>query len=80
MVRPYKTWGYPFAPAIFLILSLFLILDLAYLAGNVWRWLSNWSDRNPAYLIWRNRCLRQWIDSSFFDSSIKETISALQAV
>ncbi len=30
--RPYKAWGYPIVPVIFIALSLFLILDLAYLA------------------------------------------------
>ncbi|MFN2501888.1 MAG: APC family permease [Pyrinomonadaceae bacterium] len=32
LVRPYKTWGYPFTPCIFLILSLFVTFTLLYLA------------------------------------------------
>ena len=30
--RPYRTWGYPIVPAIYLLLALLLILDLGYLA------------------------------------------------
>ena len=30
--RPYRTWGYPVVPVIFLALSTFLIINLAYLA------------------------------------------------
>ena len=30
--RPYKAWGYPFAPIIFVALSIVLIINLAYLA------------------------------------------------
>ena len=29
--RPYRTFGYPFVPLIYIILALFLVLDLAYL-------------------------------------------------
>jgi len=32
--RPYKAWGYPVVPFIFVVLSLFLVLNLAYLAGT----------------------------------------------
>ena len=31
--RPYKAWGYPVVPAVFIGISVFLICDLAYLAG-----------------------------------------------
>jgi basic amino acid/polyamine antiporter, APA family len=30
--RPYRTWGYPVVPAIYMTLAMLLILDLAYLA------------------------------------------------
>ncbi len=32
MERPYRTWGYPVVPAIYLALALFLVVDLLYLA------------------------------------------------
>ena len=32
--RPYLTWGYPIVPAIYLILAMLLIVDLAYLAPS----------------------------------------------
>jgi APA family basic amino acid/polyamine antiporter len=32
--RPYKTWGYPVVPLVFIALSAFLIIDLAILAGS----------------------------------------------
>ena len=32
--RPYRTWGYPIVPAIYLTLAVLLILDLAYLAPS----------------------------------------------
>jgi len=32
--RPYKAWGYPAVPVIFIVISLLLICDLAYLAGT----------------------------------------------
>ncbi len=30
--RPYRTWGYPFVPAVYMTLAMLLVLDLAYLA------------------------------------------------
>jgi APA family basic amino acid/polyamine antiporter len=33
MERPYRAWGYPVVPIIFIVISLLLICDLAYLAG-----------------------------------------------
>jgi APA family basic amino acid/polyamine antiporter len=32
--RPYRTWGYPVVPAIYMTLAVLLILDLAYLAPS----------------------------------------------
>jgi APA family basic amino acid/polyamine antiporter len=54
-IRPYKTWGYPVAPLIFLILSLLLIIDLAFLApatAGVGYLIG--LTGIPVYLIWRN--------------------------
>jgi APA family basic amino acid/polyamine antiporter len=30
--RPYRTWGYPLVPAIYVVLATILVLDLGYLA------------------------------------------------
>ena len=54
-IRPYKTWGYPVAPLIFLLLSLLLIIDLAFLApatAGVGYLIG--LTGIPVYLIWRN--------------------------
>jgi APA family basic amino acid/polyamine antiporter len=56
MPRPYKAWGYPFAPWIFVILSFLLVLNLGFLAFST-------SGIGylivvtgiPVYFIWRNR-------------------------
>jgi APA family basic amino acid/polyamine antiporter len=34
LARPYRTWGYPIAPVVYLLLSTALILNLAYLAPS----------------------------------------------
>jgi basic amino acid/polyamine antiporter, APA family len=52
--RPYRTFAYPLAPAIYIVLALFVVLDLAYLApltsGIGYLLLL---PGIPAYLIWR---------------------------
>ena len=32
--RPYRTWGYPLVPLIYIALAVFIVLDLAYLAPS----------------------------------------------
>lgn len=52
--RPYRTWGYPVVPAIFLILSVLLIVNLAFLApttSGVGYLLT--LTGIPVYFIWR---------------------------
>jgi APA family basic amino acid/polyamine antiporter len=52
--RPYRTWGYPIAPIISVILAAFLIVDLAYLApttSGIGYLLV--LTGIPAYFIWR---------------------------
>jgi APA family basic amino acid/polyamine antiporter len=54
--RPYRTWGYPVVPAIFLILSSLLVLNLAYLApGTSGVGYLIALTGIPVYLIWRSR-------------------------
>jgi APA family basic amino acid/polyamine antiporter len=50
LARPYRTWGYPFIPAIFVILSVMVLI-------NQW-WDSVWvlalvGSGVPAYFLWR---------------------------
>jgi APA family basic amino acid/polyamine antiporter len=54
--RPYKAWGYPVVPAIFVVLSLLLIANLAYLAGGTAGigYLIALTGI-PVYFIWRRR-------------------------
>lgn len=54
--RPYKAWGYPVVPVIFVVLSLLLVLDLAYLAGTTSGigYLIALTGV-PVYLMWRSR-------------------------
>jgi APA family basic amino acid/polyamine antiporter len=61
--RPYRTWGYPFVPIIFLSLSTFLIFNLAFLApttSGIGYLLA--LTGIPAYFIWRRN--RQMAKSS----------------
>ncbi len=54
--RPYRTWGYPIVPIIFLTLSTFLIFNLAFLApmtSGIGYLLA--LTGIPAYFIWRRR-------------------------
>jgi APA family basic amino acid/polyamine antiporter len=56
MERPYKTFGYPFTPVIFLTLSMFVTLTLAYLApttAGIGYLLA--LTGIPVYFIWRKR-------------------------
>jgi APA family basic amino acid/polyamine antiporter len=56
MERPYKTFGYPFTPVIFLILSMFVTLTLAYLApatAGIGYLLA--LTGIPVYFIWRKK-------------------------
>ncbi len=52
--RPYRAWGYPVVPLIFVALSILLILNLAYLAGTTSGigYLIAFSGI-PVYIFWR---------------------------
>jgi len=58
--RPFRTPGYPLVPLIYILLALFLILDLAYLAPVTSRsgYLLVLSGL-PVYLVWRRRAQTQ---------------------
>ena len=54
--RPYRTWGYPFVPLVFLTLSVFLIISLALLApGTSGIGYLIALTGIPVYFIWRRR-------------------------
>lgn len=54
--RPYRTWGYPVVPALYVLIALLLVVDLAYLtpltAGIGYLLVFTGL---PVYLIWRKR-------------------------
>ena len=54
--RPYRAWGYPVVPFIFVVLSILLILNLAYLAGTTSGigYLIALTGI-PVYFIWRKK-------------------------
>ncbi len=54
--RPYRTWGYPITPALFLTLSMFVTLTLIYLApatAGIGYMLA--LTGIPVYVLWRRR-------------------------
>jgi APA family basic amino acid/polyamine antiporter len=60
MQRPYRTWGYPLTPIIFLALSIFAILTLGYLApGTAGIGYLLALTGIPVYFIWRRRVAKQ---------------------
>ena len=71
MTRPYRTWGYPVVPVIYIAMALTVVIDLAYLApytAGIGSLLV--LTGIPAYLIWRKSAAAQ---------SISEAASNLQA-
>lgn len=57
--RPYRTWGYPFVPVIFLILATLLIINLAFLApttSGIGYLLA--LTGIPVYFVWKRRALQ----------------------
>jgi APA family basic amino acid/polyamine antiporter len=58
--RPYRTWGYPIVPIIFLTLSTLLIINLAYLApatSGIGYLLA--LTGIPVYFLWHKRAARR---------------------
>jgi APA family basic amino acid/polyamine antiporter len=52
--RPYRAWGYPVTPWVYIILAAFIVIDLAYLTPKT----SGWGyalvlTGLPVYLLWR---------------------------
>ena len=59
MARPYRVWGYPFTPLIFLSLSMFVTLTLLYLSpGTAGIGYLLALTGIPVYFIWRGRAER----------------------
>jgi APA family basic amino acid/polyamine antiporter len=58
--RPYRTFGYPLVPVIYIVLALLVVIDLAYLAprtSGIGYLLV--LTGIPAYLIWRRSARRR---------------------
>lgn len=64
--RPYRTWGYPVTPVVFLSLSMFVTLTLVYLApGTAGIGYLLALTGIPVYFIWRRRAqIKQQADAS----------------
>jgi APA family basic amino acid/polyamine antiporter len=56
LARPYKTWGYPVVPVIFIVLSILLVINLAILAmGTSGIGYLIALSGIPVYILWRKR-------------------------
>jgi APA family basic amino acid/polyamine antiporter len=56
--RPYRTWGYPIVPVIYIVMAVAVIVDLAYLApytAGIGSLLV--LTGIPAYLLWRRSAI-----------------------
>ena len=63
--RPYRTFGYPIVPVIYILLALLVVLDLAYLApGTSGIGYLLVLTGIPAYLIWRRSAARTATESN----------------
>lgn len=63
--RPYRTWGYPIVPVLYILIALLLVIDLAYLtpltAGIGYLLVFTGL---PVYMVWRKRAApRQAIEA-----------------
>jgi len=58
--RPYRTWGYPVVPLIYIALAVLIVLDLAYLAPSTSGigYLLVLTGI-PVYFVWRKRAVNQ---------------------
>ena len=62
--RPYRTWGYPFVPIVYIALAVFIVLDLAYLVPSTSGigYLLVLTGI-PVYLVWRRRSPKVGVES-----------------
>lgn len=73
MTRPYRTWGYPIVPIIYIAMAVAVILDLAYLApytAGIGSLLV--LTGIPAYLIWRKSAAAQSVNESASSLQVEE--------
>ncbi len=61
--RPYRTWGYPVVPVVYIALALLLVVDLAWLAPSTAGvgYLLVLSGV-PVYLAWRRRATSRQLE------------------
>ena len=63
--RPYRTWGYPVVPAIYLVLAALVVVDLAWLApGTSGVGYLIVLTGVPVYLLWRRRADRAGVGAA----------------
>ena len=56
MIRPYKAWGYPLLPAIYIVLAMSIAIDLLiYKPAYTWPGLIIVLTGVPVYYIWKWR-------------------------
>ena len=73
MTRPYRTWGYPIVPIIYIAMAVAVIVDLAYLApytAGIGSLLV--LTGIPAYLIWRKSAAAQSVNESASSLQVEE--------
>ena len=71
--RPYRTFGYPIVPIIYIVMAVIVVLDLAYLApytAGIGSLLV--LTGIPAYLIWRKSAAAQSVNKAASDLQIDE--------
>ena len=71
--RPYRTWGYPVVPVVYIALAVAVILDLAYLApatAGIGSLLV--LTGIPAYLIWRKSAAAKLVNETASGFQVKE--------
>ena len=71
--RPYRTFGYPMVPIIYIAMAVAVVLDLAYLApytAGIGSLLV--LTGIPAYLIWRKSAAAQFVNKPASDLQIDE--------
>jgi len=75
MTRPYRTWGYPIVPIIYIAMAVAVIVDLAYLApytAGIGSLLV--LTGIPAYLMWRRNAIAN-ADSVVPDAATAEKVA-----
>jgi APA family basic amino acid/polyamine antiporter len=58
--RPYKAWGYPFIPALYILFATLIMIDLLiYKPAYTWPGLGIVLTGVPVYFFWRRQAVRR---------------------